>query len=95
MQALAAFTQVAANDRVLQQQFDDLLYVLRTQQHEKTVLQNLIFGGPMVNRTSTAVGDSIPKFEGRIDEDFKGFLDHINREAISEGWTDAHRLQEI
>jgi hypothetical protein len=35
--------------------------------------------------------DSIPKFKGRVDEDVKGFIDHIDRVSILEGWTDAHR----
>ncbi|EFX69962.1 hypothetical protein DAPPUDRAFT_113138 [Daphnia pulex] len=65
IQALTAFTQAAANDRVLQQQkHDDLLQAPRTQQDENAVLRNLVTAGPMVNRPSTAVVDSIPKFEG-------------------------------
>ena len=47
----------------------------------------------MLNRPSSAVVDRIPKFEGRVDEDVEGFIDHINRVAISGGWKDAHRLQ--
>jgi uncharacterized protein YciI len=94
IQALTAFTQAAANDRVLQQQkHDDLLQALRTQQDENTALRNLVTAGPMVNRPSTAVVDSIPKFEGRMDEDVQGFINHIDRVATSEDWTDAHRLQ--
>ncbi|KAI9551047.1 hypothetical protein GHT06_007647 [Daphnia sinensis] len=94
IQALTAFTQAAANDRVLQQQkHDDLLQALRAQQDENTALRNLLTAGPMVNRSSTAVVDSIPKFEGRMDEDVQGFINHIDRVATSEDWTDAHRLQ--
>lgn len=57
IQALTAFTQAAANDRVLQQQkHDDLLQALRTQQDENTAnLRNLVTAGPMVNRPYTAV----------------------------------------
>jgi hypothetical protein len=47
----------------------------------------------MLNRTSTAVVDSIPKFEGRMDEDVQGFINHIDRVATSEDWTDAHRFK--
>ncbi|EFX64495.1 hypothetical protein DAPPUDRAFT_118121 [Daphnia pulex] len=94
IQALTAFTQAAANDRVLQQQkHDDLLQALRTQQDENTALRNLVTAGrAVVNRPSTAVVDSIPKFEVRMDEDVQGFINHIDRVATSEDWTD-HRLQ--
>jgi hypothetical protein len=70
-----------------------LLQALQTQQAENTALRNLVTAGPLVNRPSSSVVDSIPKFEGRVDEDVHGFIDHIDRVAISEGWTDAHRLQ--
>ncbi|KAI9552590.1 hypothetical protein GHT06_020455 [Daphnia sinensis] len=94
IQALTAFTQAAANDRVIQQQkHDDLLQALQTQQNENVVLRNLVSAGPLVNRASSAVVDSIPKFEGRVDEDVQGFIDHIDRIAVSEGWTDVQRVQ--
>jgi hypothetical protein len=94
IEALTAFTTAAANDRAQQQQkHDDLLQALQMQQAENTALRNLVTAGPLVNRPSSSVVDSIPKFEGRVDEDVHGFIDHIDRVAISEGWTDAHRLQ--
>ncbi|KAK4035888.1 hypothetical protein OUZ56_027967 [Daphnia magna] len=90
IQALTAFTQAAANDRAQQQQkHDDLLQALQTQRAENGISTRVTES----DNCRTIIVDSIPKFEGRVDEDVRGFIDHIDRVAISEGWTDAHRLQ--
>lgn len=69
------------------------MQALQTQRDENIALRNLVTAGPLVNRPSSAVVDSILKFEGCIDEDVQGFIDHIDRVTISEGWTDANKSQ--
>ena len=96
--ALTAFTQASNADRNQHQlQHAAPNAGFAAQQVDNAALLAAIQlgagGGGVVHRPASAVVDSIPRFEGKLDDDAQSFVDHVTQVGATEARTDPHKLQ--
>jgi hypothetical protein len=95
IRALTTLTAAITTERAAHQtRHDDLLNALDVQRTENTTLRGLVNTQQAAAvRPTASVVETISCFEGKIDDDVRSFVDHVERVATSEGWTADHRLQ--
>lgn len=94
IRALTTLTAAIMTERAAHRtRHDDLLATLDVQRTENTTLRGLVNTQQAAAvRPTASVVETISYFKGKIDDDVRGFVDHVERVATSEGWTADHRL---